>query len=754
MRNEDILPDFTPRTLSFGTVPCYQYSGGLADELADGADLADIVFLLKLMHYVRAFETMIAQLRSGQLVPEEGYRFRGATHLSIGEEAVAVGACGSLNADDYITSTHRGHGHGIAKGAFALKAAGRQELQAFCKAVRFDSDKEDLFDRAMDVHLYRTMAEFLGKQDGYCHGRGGGMHIADFRCGHLGANAIVGGSLAIATGAGMSAMFRGSSQVALCFHGDGAVNNGIWPESVNMACMAQFADRGVPVVYLIENNHYGMTGQSCGEVTGIDYLARRGFAYAPDGMHAEVVNGMDVLAVRDAVARAVRKCRQHQGPVLLEAMTYRFMGHSLSDQQRYRSKTEVAAWKAQDPIARLESQLLEAGKLSRHQADQLAEQAREQVRELTVKAAKAADPDPATLCESLFSNTTSNGISEELKTTEYDASLVRDTRDKEGRLAYRGAVREAIFQEMLRDKRVVFYGEDVGEHGGAFAVTAGLREIFGKDRVFNTAISESAICGSAVGMAMTGMRPVVELMYIDFILMSMDQIGNQAAKVKYMFGGYATVPWTLRTTVGGGKGYAGQHSQSLEAIPAHIPGLKIVAPATPADAKGLLTAAIRDDNPVIVIEHQLLYADKGVVPGGDYLVDIGKAAIVREGGDVTIVAYSYMVTMALQAAGRLAERGIEAEVVDLRTLVPMDIEAVSASVAKTGKVVVITQAPKRCSFAEHVAGEIMEHCFENLRAPVKIVAAGEVPPPMAATLEQAFMPDAEDVCQAVVQVVG
>jgi pyruvate/2-oxoglutarate/acetoin dehydrogenase E1 component len=214
------------------------------------------------------------------------------------------------------------------------------------------------------------------------------------------------------------------------------------------------------------------------------------------------------------------------------------------------------------------------------------------------------------------------------------------------------------------------------------------------------------------------------------------------------------VPWTLRTTVGGGKGYAGQHSQSLEAIPAHIPGLKIVAPSTPADAKGLLVAAVRDDNPVIVIEHQLLYADKGVVPSGDYLVDIGKASIAREGGDVTIVAYSYMVKVALQAAELLAERGIAAEVVDLRTLVPLDIAAVSESVVKTGRAVVMTQAPKRCSFAEHVASEIMEHCFENLQSPVKIIAAGEVPPPMAGTLEQAFMPDAEDVCQAVVQVIG
>ncbi|MDY6912938.1 MAG: dehydrogenase E1 component subunit alpha/beta [Planctomycetota bacterium] len=753
MKNLDISPDFTPTTLQFGSVPCYRYQRNLADELAGGADCSEVVFGLRLMHYIRAFETTIAQLRSGQLVPYPDYRFCGATHLSVGQEAVAVGACAALAAADYITSTHRGHGHGIAKGAFVLRASHEKQLEAFCGECGFESDKEDLFERALELHLYRTMAEFLGKADGYCRGRGGGMHIADFHSGHLGANAIVGGSLAIATGAGMSMMFQGKPDVVLCFHGDGSVSNGIWAESVNMACMAQFKDKGVPVIYLIENNGYGMTGQTPGEVTGVDFLARRGFAYAQEGMHAEVLNGMDMLAVRDAVFRAAETCRKHQGPVLLEAMTYRFMGHSLSDQQRYRSKEEVEAWKAQDPILRLEAQLVEAGKLKQDQADELRQRVYEHMQELTIKAAKAAYPDPATLHEGLFSDGTSNEIPRELATTEYDESLVRDVRDKDGLMTYRGAVTEAMFQEMLRDRRVVFYGEDIAEHGGAFAATAGLYEIFGKDRVFNTAISEAAICGSAVGMALTGMRPVIELMYIDFILMSMDQIGNQAAKFRYMFGGNGTIPWTLRTTIGGGKGYAGQHSQSLEAVPAHIPGLKIVAPATPADAKGLLKTAIREDNPVIVIEHQLLYADKGVVPKDDYMVPLGKAAIRQEGGDVTIIAYSYMTKVALQAAKLLSKQAVEAEVIDLRSLVPLDVEAITASVRKTHRAVVVSQAPRRCSFAEHVAGEIMANAFDSLQSPVRIVAGAEVPPPMAPSLERAFMPDAENICQSALEMI-
>ena len=750
MKSLDIFPDFTPKTVQLGSLACFKYQRGLADELSDGVQLSDMLFFLELMHYIRAFETMIAQLRSGQLLPFPGYLFRGPTHLSVGQEAVAAGACAALKADDYITSTHRGHGHGIAKGAYALKVAGPEQLEAFCGEVSFASDKQDPFGRAMEVHLYRTMAEFLGKEDGYCRGRGGGMHIADFHAGHLGANAIVGGSLAIATGAGMSMMFQDRSNVVLCFHGDGAVNNGIWSESINMACMSQFQEKGVPVIYLIENNQYGMTGQGFGEITGIDYLARRGAGYAQNAMHAEVVNGMDVLAVRDAVNRAAEMCRKHQGPVLLEMMTYRFMGHSLSDQQWYRSKQEVAAWREQDAILRLEAQLIEAGELTADEAAQMRQRTNEHMRELTFKAANANDPASTTLHEGLHSETNSNEITDDLKTTTYDVSLVKDTRDKQGRLSYRDAVREAMFEEMLRDKRVVFYGEDVAEHGGAFAVTVGLYEIFGKDRVFNTAISESAICGSAVGMAVTGMRPVAELMFIDFILMSMDQIGNQAAKIKYMFGGYATVPWTLRTTIGGGKGYAGQHSQSLEAIPAHIPGLKIVAPATPSDMKGLLKTAIRDDNPVIVIEHQLLYADKEVVPKGEYLVPLGKAAIRREGGDVTIIAYSYMLKIALETAELLSSRGVQAEVIDLRSLVPLDLEALCTSVSKTGRAFVLSQAPKRCSFAEHLASEITENNFANLKAPVRIISAAAVPPPMSSVLEQESMPTAEKACEIII----
>lgn len=743
---KDIVPDFTKGQLEFGVITKFRYDKTLNDELKEGLSTKQALWMYQIMLYNRAFEEMIIELRDGQLVPYEGYKFIGATHLSIGHEAVAIGANSAILKSDYITSTHRGHGHGIAKGAFALLESSDAQLKDFISKVSFKSDKQSLLEQALDVHLYRTMAEFMGKEDGYCRGRGGGMHIADFNVGHLGANAIVGGSLGIATGAGMSMMLQDKDNVVLCFHGDGAANNGIWHESLNMACMSQFKSKGVPVIFLVENNIYGMTGQGWGEITGIDYLARRGFGYdMNDGMHAEVVNGMDVLAVRDAVLRAAELCRNNKGPVLLEAITYRFKGHSLSDSQRYRSKSEVAAWQREDGIARLESQLIENGLLTEQTAEQYHKQIRDNMCELTKAAGNSADPEPATIYEGLFSESTSENIGISLKTTDYNTSAVRDRRDKQNILSYRHAIIEALTEEMIRDKRVVLYGEDVGEHGGAFGATNGLLETFGSWRVFNTAISESAIVGSGVGMGITGMRPVVELMYIDFILMSMDQVGNQAAKNKYMFGGHAVIPMVIRTATGGGKGYAGQHSQSLEAVPAHIPGLKIVAPSTPYDAKGLLKAAIRDDNPVIFIEHQLLYNVKGAVPSEDYIIPLGKADIKRAGSDITIVTYSRMVNIALESAETLAAEGISVEIVDIRSLYPLDMDTVIDSVQKTGLVLVLNQAQQRGCFGEHIAYEIQNQAFDYLDSPVEVIGALNVPPPMSASLEGAHLPSVEKV---------
>jgi 2-oxoisovalerate dehydrogenase E1 component len=749
-----VVPDFVSEIVDLGEIPKYQFQRTAKDELAAGLQPEEAAFYLELMLTVRAFEEMIVDMKGGKFKPHDGFSFTGATHLSIGQEAVAVGANAAIAPTDYITSTHRGHGHSIAKGTFALRAMTEAQLREFLGDPKARGSRAELHEKAFQLHLHKTMAELLGKEEGYCRGRGGGMHIADFHVGHLGANAIVGGSYAIATGAALAAMRLEDGRITLCFVGDGAANNGIAHESYNFACMSQFK-HGLPVIYLVENNQYGMTGQQRGEVTGVEFLARRGAGYNDVNMHAEVVNGMDVLAVRDAVLRAAERCRAGDGPVLIECMTYRYMGHSLSDMRTtYRTPEEEAAWKEHDAIATYRAQLLAAGALTEDEVRALEERARERIRQAALSAAAGADPDPATIYEGLFSDTSSEGIGDEYRTTRLLAEPRRARRDSQGRILYRHAVNEALAEEMLRDRRVIFFGEDIADYGGAFQVTPGLLEAFGRERVFNTAISEAAIAGVAAGASMAGLRPVGELMYIDFILLAMDQIGNQVAKARYMFGGKAKLPLVIRTTVGGGKGYAGQHSQSLEAVVTQFPGLKVVMPSTAYDVKGLLKAAIRDDNPVIFIEHQLLYTEKDEVPEEEYTLPIGVARVRREGADLTIVAYSLMANVALEAAELAEAEGVSVEVVDPRTLMPLDLETISRSVRKTGRALCLCQAPKNGCFAEHIAFEIQRVAFEALKGPVEVVAAHDVPPPMAQTLEKEHQPDAGKVMRKIREMLG
>ena len=311
------------------------------------------------------------------------------------------------------------------------------------------------------------------------------------------------------------------------------------------------------------------------------------------------------------------------------------------------------------------------------------------------------------------------------------------------------SVRMTLKEEMERDPSLMLIGEDIGRYGSIFGVTKGLLEEFGPHRVRSSPISESAIIGSALGAAMTGIRTVAEIMYVDFTTCAMDQIVNQVAKMRYMSGGKVKIPLVIRTQGGGGRGNAAQHSQSLEALFLHIPGLKIVMPSTPYDARGLLKTAIRDDNPVMFIEHKLLYATKGSVPDGEYLIPFGQSDIKRKGKDVTIAAISYMVMKALKAAERLAGEGIEAEVIDLRTLVPLDLETILQSVRKTNRAVIVHEGCRRNGIGAEVACSIQEEAFDYLDAPVERVGALNVPIPYSESLEKAVIPDEEDIITAV-----
>jgi 2-oxoisovalerate dehydrogenase E1 component len=759
--HSDARPDFTPFEIELGTIRGFRYTGGLAEELAAGTvSRDDALDLLDDMLAVRELEEMIVRLRSGGYDALPGYDYRGPTHVSIGQEGAAVGACAVLRWDDNITSSHRGHGDAIAKGFSALRQMPEAQLRERVGMTNGSGTRDELLAQALEDHVYRTIAELFGKSEGYNRGRGGGMHIADYSTGNLGANAIVGGSVPIATGAAMALRSQGSDRIVCCFAGDGAYANGVVLESLNWAAQDQWTNHlaerpfGLPIIFFIQNNHYGMTHRTDDEVMGVRHLARRAAGFADDNMHAEVVNGMDVLAVRDAVRRAAERCRRGEGPVLIEASTYRYYGHSLSDpRNEYRTRDEEAAWRAIDPIEQLRRQLLDAGAVDEAALDEITRHARERNARAAVRAAAAGDPDPSEVLRYLYTDSAADTVPEGAQHPPIHAPAPVPKRDGDGAMTYKDAIREALVEEMTRDARVIHYGEDIADYGGAFKLTKGLLESFGRSRVFNTPISEAAICGTGVGAAMAGLRPVVELMYMDFALMSSDQIANQAAKWHYMSGGQVEVPLVIRASVGAGKGYGGQHSQSLESIFTHTPGLYVLYPSNPADAKGLLKAAIRTNNPVLFVEGQGLYATKGPVPEGDVLVPIGKAAVAREGTDATIAAWGPAVLDALAAARTLEEQDISAEVIDLRSLVPLDMETVLASVRKTGRCVVASQAVLMNSFVNEVLARIQLEAFDDLDGPVGRVGARNGISPQAESLEKAFLPNAGDIVAAVLELV-
>ena len=753
----DLGPDFKKRTIKLDNIKAYQYDKDIADELkAKNVTKDELMEMYESMLVIREFEEMILKCRTGAYEIISDYEYRGPTHLSIGQEATAAGACSVLSISDMITSTHRGHGDSIAKGFHAIKRMSEEELKKRCP--EFSNLKgEQLREAVMEDHVYRTIAELFGKETGYGKGRGGGMHIADFRVGHLGANAIVGGGIPIATGASMVCRIDENMRdnVVCSFAGDGAYANGVVLESLNWASQEQFTGEmartkfGLPIIYAIVNNHFGMTGRADGEVNGLDYLARRAAGFSNTNMHAEVVNGMDVLAVRDAINRAKAIIAKGEGPVLLELDTYRYYGHSLSDpRNEYRTREEEARWKEVDPVDVFRMQLKKSKVFTEKQLKAVEQKVADRNARAARRAADAPDPVPEDVIKHMYADSACEVVPEEYAKVEVYQDLPVVKRREGSTTTYRDAIKEGIMEEMMRDKRVLLFGEDVADYGGAFKLSKGLLESFGRDRVFNTPISEACICGNAVGMAMCGYRPIAELMYMDFALMASDQISNQAAKWHYMTGASTTVPLVIRCSVGGGKGYGGQHSQSLESMFAHIPGTYVAYPSNPYDAKGLIKTAIRDDNPVIFVEGQLLYNERGYVPEEDYTIPFGEANIVREGTDVTFVAWGPAVSDAVKAADALEAEGISVEIIDPRTLVPFDWETVFESVRKTGRCVAISQCVDIGSFTGEIVSQVTANCFDYLDAPVLKVGAKNGIAPQAYTLEEAFLPSVEDMMNA------
>ena len=672
----------------------------------------ELLTMLRQMMEIRALENNIADLLSKAVL-------KGASHLYAGQEAVAVGAIAALRDDDFITSTHRGHGHAHAHGDKAAKTP-----------------------EAKQEHYNKMMAEVLGRSGGYCKGKGGSMHIADVAHGNLGATGIVGGNIPVAVGAALAQKLQKTDRVVLCFFGDGASNTGNFHESLNMASLWD-----LPVVFVVENNLYAMS-VPWAKASKLPNVADRASAY---GIPGEIVDGMDAIAVRGAVAHAVERARRGKGPTLIEAKTYRWFGHSHSDPRAYRTREEEAEWKKRDPVHVMTESLKSLGLLGDAEREQMDAALQEKLDQAMKFSETSPEPDPSELETDVFAPS---------KFTAADIEAERALRErvrhdpKMRTIAYSQALVEAMREEMKRDPNVFVMGEDVGLYGGAYGATRDLHKEFGEWRVLDTPISEATIGGAAVGAAMAGMRPVAEIMYVDFTPLAMDQIANQGAKNRYMFGGKTTVPMVIRTEGGAGRAIAAHHSQSLESLWTHFPGIYVVMPATPFDAKGLLKAAIRDDNPVMFIEHKMLYKEKGPVPEEEYLIPLGVADIKREGKDVTIVTYSRMVYRALEASEILAKERIDVEVVDLRSLKPLDIETVVASVKKTGRLVGLTEAYENTGFINEVMAQVNERAFDWLDAPMVRVAAANVPVPRAEVLEDLAIPNVSRIVAACRKVVS
>ena len=621
------------------------------------------------MRRIRAFEDKTADLFQEGVV-------KGTAHSYKGEEAIAAGVCATLRDDDIIASYHRGHGHCIAKGA------------------RID----------------RMMAELMGRQTGYCQGLGGSMHIADMELNIMGANGIVGAAMPLATGAGLAAKLQGTDQVAVAFFGDGASNQGVFHESLNLAAVWK-----LPVIFVCENNQYALS-TSYRNTTAVSQVSNRAASYEIPGITVDGNDGVEVyLVLREAVDRA----RAGEGPTLIEAMTYRHGQHSLRVNLRDpRPEDEIQFWMDRDPIARMEKRLTTEGGFSAEQFDETTQAVDEEIETAVTFGRESPEPQMQVMLDAVYAP---------------HATYTEPGPNTERMLSYPEALNEALDQEMLRDDRVFLMGEDVGATGGIFGVSKGLMERYGPERVRDTPISEATFVGCGVGAAIAGMRPVVEIQIFDFVALTMDMLVNQAAKFRFMLGGKPTVPLVVRGPQGGGIRLAAQHSQSLEAWFTHVPGLVVAAPSTPYEAKGLLVAAIRDNNPVIFLEQKLLYlGGTGPVPEELYAIPLGKADIKREGTDVTVVATLAMVPRALSAATVLERDGISVEVIDPRTLQPLDEETILSSVRKTNRLLIVHEAWVRGGFGAEVSAMVVDKAFDYLDAPIARLGA----PPHADALQR------------------
>ncbi|MCF7937217.1 MAG: dehydrogenase [Spirochaetales bacterium] len=734
------------------------------------------------MMIIREFESMLNSIKTQGAYEGIEYNHKGPAHLSTGQESSSVGQALNLGIDDFIFGSHRSHGEILAKSFSAISKLDDNALNEIMKnymggnilkAVE-KGHKGETSDLAEDFILYGTLAEIFEKANGINMGLGGSMHAFFKPFGSMPNNAIVGGSGDVSVGSALFKRINRKPGIVIANIGDASMGCGpVW-EGMMLAAMDQYRtlwDKEIggapPILFNFFNNFYGMGGQTAGETMGFGVLARVGAGVNPENMHSERVDGYNPLAVADAIDRKRKILEEGKGPALLDTVTYRIAGHSPSDASSYRTKDELELWEEHDCIESYSDYLKENEAISDGEVEDLRAQAKDKIKKACERAVSmeiSPRLNSRHVEQYMFSNEQIDTL-EEGREPEVLLSMEENPRvkqisrksrfglDENGKdlpktkvLAMRDALFEAMLYRFYKDPTMVAYGEENRDWGGAFAVYRGLTEALPYHRLFNSSISEGAIVGSAVGYAMSGGRAVVELMYCDFMGRAGDEIFNQLSKWQAMSAGLLRMPVVLRVSVG--SKYGAQHSQDWTALTAHIPGLKVMFPATPYDAKGMLNLALHGSDPVVFFESQRLYDkaelfEAGGVPKEYYEVEEGEPAVRKSGSDVTIVTIGATLYKAMEAAEDLENKyNMSAEVIDARFINPLNYEIIVESVKKTGKIVLSSDACDRNSFLHTMASNISRLAFDYLDGPVAVVGSRNWITP-GPEMEEAFFPQKE-----------
>ncbi len=767
--------------VSFPKIPVNAYeSDGQRELSAFGKSAFKEIY--RQMCVIRAFETRLDELKKFGKTGGVSYSYRGPLHLCVGQEATAVGANFLFTDRDVIFGTHRNHGEVIAKGYSAIDKMGEEYLTAVMENYHNPATlqgaskmpaflKADVKTRARLYFLYGLFCEIFGKTQGFQKGLSGSMHMFFTPFGIYPNNAIVGGSAGIATGYALSQKLFGREGAVCVNLGDAALGCGAVWEAMNFSAMDQLTalwqekPGGLPILYSFYNNQYGMGGQTVGETMAFGTLARAAAGVNPGAMHAERVNGYDPFAVIDAYQRKLPLLKEGKGPVLLDLVTYRYSEHSASDSGSYRTDEEVQAWKNADPIKAFAQKMLALGVVSEEELSALKNSAESEVFAALqaavceeISPTRSVEQEKSLLKEVLLAEgveKTARNLSAPLPLKGYEENTRIKEIARKGRenFTLSDGIFEGVLSAFYRDNALIAYGEENRDWGNVSGVYVGLTEALPYERLFNAPISESAIISTAVGFAMGGGRALVEIMFMDFAGRATDEIINQLAKWRTLSGGEFTLPVTVRTAIG--RGYGAQHSQDLTALYCHIPGLKVVYPATPYDAKGLITACLNEPNPVLFIENQSLYKTVGdiPVPEGEYSLPIGKAKVATEGKDITLLSVGACLPRVMAAAEALKEKGFSAEVIDARTLVPFDFATLETSVKKTGRAVFVSDETERGAYVKEIAATLTERVFKALKAAPVFVCATDTAVPLAGGVN-AFYPQTEKIVETCYQLLN